>query len=193
MKKTSSEKRKRKPRSDAERNREHILEVAKRVFALQGTAASMGEIARRANVGPGTLYRHFTSRDELVASVYLDEVEKLAEAQKRFSCDMSPVDALRAWLMVSVEYLAAKKLIAPALDAMVGGPSQVFGRSSELIRNAMATLALAAVESGDLRPDIDPMDLLRAIYGISIAGSEGDWVARAKTFIDILLQGSRPR
>jgi AcrR family transcriptional regulator len=193
MKKAAPQKRPRKPRSDAEQNRERILQVAKQVFARRGAEASMGEIARRAKVGPGTLYRHFSSRDDLVASVYIGEVQKLAEAQGKLSCEMAPADALRAWLTVAIDYLAAKKLIAPVLDAMAGGPSEVFGRSSQLIRDALTALAAAAVESGDLRRDIDPMDLLRAIYGISVAGGEGDWPDRARTFVDILLLGSRPR
>ena len=82
----------------------------------------MDEIARRAKIGPGTLYRHFPSRDDLLAAVYISEVEKLAEAQRKLSAELPPVEALRAWMLVFIDYIAAKKIIAPALDAMVGGP-----------------------------------------------------------------------
>jgi AcrR family transcriptional regulator len=192
MKKLTAPKPVRKPRSDAQRNRERILEVAKQVFTRRGAEASMDEIAKRAKIGPGTLYRHFPTRDDLLATVYLTEVEKLAAAQKKLSSERPPIEALRAWLLVFIDYIAAKKIIAPALNAMAGGASRVFEKSTQVMEEAANTLASRAVASGDLRPDVDPMDLLRAIYGISAAGSADDWPTRARTFVDILLQGSRP-
>src|SRR5271155_819839 len=118
MKKKTVKSAARKPRADARRNREHILEVAKQVFTLRGAEASMDEIAKRARIGPGTLYRHFPNREELLAAVYINEVEKLAEAQKKFSVELSPIEALRAWMLVFIDYIAAKTIIAPALNAM---------------------------------------------------------------------------
>jgi AcrR family transcriptional regulator len=182
----------RKPRADAQRNRDRILEVAKQVFTRRGAEASMDEIAKRAKIGPGTLYRHFPTRDDLLAAVYISEVKKLAEAQKKFSAELPPVEALRAWMLVFIDYIVAKKIISPALNAMAGGPSRVFQQSKRLMEEAANTLASRAVASGDLRPDVDPMDMLRAIYGVSGAGSTDEWPARARRFVDILLQGSRP-
>jgi AcrR family transcriptional regulator len=193
MKTSAAKKTARKPRADAQRNRERILEVAKQVFTRRGAQATMDEIARRAKIGPGTLYRHFPTRDDLLAAVYISEVEKLAEAQKKFSAELPPVQAMRAWMLVFIEYIAAKKIIAPALNAMAGGPSRVFEQTSRLMEEVAHALASRAVASGDLRPDIDPMDLLRAIYGVSSVGSTDDWPAKARRFVDILLQGSRPR
>jgi AcrR family transcriptional regulator len=192
MKKSASPKPARKPRSDAQRNRERILEVAKQVFTRRGTDASMGEIARRAKIGPGTLYRHFATRDDLLATVYIAEVEKLAAAQKKLSAELPPIEALRAWLLVFIDYIAAKKIIAPALNAMAGGPSRVFQQSAQIMEEAANALAGRAVASGDLRPDVDPIDLMRAIYGLSTGGSADDWPAKVRNFVDILLQGSRP-
>jgi AcrR family transcriptional regulator len=192
MKKSVAPKTVRKPRSDAQRNRERILEVARQVFTRRGADASMDEIAKRAKIGPGTLYRHFPTRDELLATVYITEVEKLAVAQKKLSAELPPIEALRAWLLVFIDYVAAKKIIAPALSAMAGGPSRVFQQSGQVMEDAANSLASRAVASGDLRSDVDPMDLLRAIYGLSTAGSSEDWPAKARTFVDILLQGSRP-
>jgi AcrR family transcriptional regulator len=192
MKKSATPKSARKPRSDAQRNRERIMEVAKQVFARHGADASMGEIARRAKIGPGTLYRHFATRDDLLATVYITEVEKLAAAQKKLSAELSPIEALRAWLLVFIDYIAAKKIIAPALNAMAGGPLRVFQQTRQVMEEAANALASDAVASGDLRPDVDPLDLMRAIYGLSIAGSADDWPAKARKFVDILLQGSRP-
>jgi AcrR family transcriptional regulator len=192
MKQPATPKPARKPRSDAQRNRERILEVAKQVFTRRGADASMGEIARRAKIGPGTLYRHFATRDDLLATVYITEVEKLAGAQKKLSAELSPIEALRAWLLVFIDYIAAKKIIAPALNAMAGGPSRVFQQTTQVMEEAANALARHAIASGDLRSDVDPIDLMRAIYGLSTAGSADDWPAKARKFVDILLQGSRP-
>jgi AcrR family transcriptional regulator len=191
MKTSAAKKNVRKPRADAQRNRERILEVAKQVFTRRGAESSMDEIAKRAKIGPGTLYRHFPSRDDLLAAVYISEVEKLAGAQRKLSAELSPIEALRAWMLIFIDYIAAKKIIAPALDAMVGGPSQVYQRSTQVMEEAANALASRAVASGDLRPDVDPMDMLRAIYGVSSAGSTDDWPEKARLFVDILIQGSR--
>ena len=182
----------RKPRTDAQRNRERILEVAKQVFTRRGADASMDEIAKRAKIGPGTLYRHFPTRDELLATVYITEVEKLAAAQKRLSAELSPIKALRAWLLVFIDYIATKKIIVPALNAMAGGPSRVFQQSMQVMEEAANALASRAVASGDLRPDADLGDWMRAIYGLSTVGSADDWPAKARKFVDIFLRGSRP-
>jgi AcrR family transcriptional regulator len=192
MKQSATPKSARKPRSDAQRNRERILEVARQVFTRRGADASMGEIARRAKIGPGTLYRHFATRDDLLATVYITQVEKLAAAQKKLSAELPPIEALRAWLLLFIDYIAAKKIIAPALNAMAGGPSRVFQQTNRLMEEAANALASRAVARKDLRPDVDPMDMLRAIYGVSSAGSTDDWPAKARRFVDILIQGSRP-
>jgi AcrR family transcriptional regulator len=192
METPAAQKTARKPRADAQRNRERILEVARQVFTRQGAEASMDEIAKRAKIGPGTLYRHFSTRDDLLAAVYISEVEKLADAQKRFSAELPPVEALRAWLLVFIDYIAAKKIIAPALNAMAGGPSRVFQQTNRLMEEAANALASRAVASRDLRPDVDPMDMLRAIYGVSSVGSTDDWPTKARRFVEILIQGSRP-
>lgn len=192
MKKTTIKTVARRPRADAKRNRERILEVAKQVFTRRGAEASMDEIAKRAKIGPGTLYRHFPTRDELLAAVYITEVEKLAEAQRKFSAELPPVEALRAWMLVFIDYIAAKKIIAPALNAMAGGPSRVFQQTNRVMEEAAHALASRAVDNRDLRRDIDPMDMLRAIYGVSSAGSSEEWPAKARQFVEILIQGSRP-
>src|SRR6202453_4255089 len=192
MKKSVANKSARKPRADAQRNRERILQVARQVFTHRGAEASMDEIARRAKIGPGTLYRHFPGRDDFLAAVYISEVEKLAEAQRKFSAELPPIKALRAWILVFIDYIAAKRIIAPALNAMAGGPSQVYQQSTRVMEEAAHALASRAVASGDLRRDVDPMDMLRAIYGVSSAGSADDWPEKARRFVDILIRGSRP-
>src|SRR5580658_1602944 len=96
----------RKPRSDAQRNRERILDVAKEAFARSGANASLDDIAKEAGVGPGTLYRHFPTREELLEAVYRSEVEKLAAAERKFAETLPPIEALRAWMMLFVDYIA---------------------------------------------------------------------------------------
>src|SRR3954470_22494947 len=104
----------RKPRTDAQRNRERILEVAKLAFTRYGANTSLDDIAKEAEVGAGTLYRHFPNRDALIEAVYRTEVEKLAAAERKFAETMGPVKALRAWMLLFVDYIAAKHIIAPA-------------------------------------------------------------------------------
>src|SRR5579871_1953137 len=119
----------RKPRTDAQRNRERILEVAKQAFTRSGANASLDDIAKQAGVGAGTLYRHFPSRDQLLEAVYRTEVEKLAAAEQKFAETMPPIEALRAWMFLFVDYIATKKIIAAALNTLVGGQSKVFEAS----------------------------------------------------------------
>ena len=94
----------------------------------------MDEIAKRAKIGPGTLYRHFPTRDDLLAAVYISEVEKLAESQRKFSAELPPIEALREWMSVFIDYIAAKKIIAPALNAMACGPSRVYQQTARITR-----------------------------------------------------------
>jgi AcrR family transcriptional regulator len=192
MKTSAAQKVARKPRADAQRNRQRILDIAKQVFTRRGAEASMDEIAKRARIGPGTLYRHFPNRDELLAAVYISEVGKLAEAQRKFSAELPPIEALRAWMLVFIDYIAAKTIIAPALNAIAGGPSRVYQQTTRVMEEAANALASRAVASGDLRPDVDPMDMLRAIYGVASAGNTDDWSAKARLFVDILIRGSQP-
>ena len=182
----------RKPRTDALRNRERILEVAKAAFTRQGANASLEEIAKQAGVGAGTLYRHFPTRDELIEGVYRNEVEKLAAAAARFAETMSPLEALRAWMLLLVDYIAAKHIIAPALNSVVGGPSRLYEGSRTMIQGAIDELVKRAKKSGDLRRDLDAFDLLRALIGVSHVGSGADWQQSARRLVDILIAGSRP-
>jgi AcrR family transcriptional regulator len=182
----------RKPRTDAQRNRERILDVAKEAFTRFGAEASLDDIARQAGVGAGTLYRHFPSRDALIEAVYRSEVEKLAAAERRFAANLSPLDALRAWMLLFVDHIAAKQIIAPALNSVVGGPSKLYEGSHSLIRGAIDALVHRAIKSGDIRKDLDPFDLLRALIGVSHIASGPGWQQSARRLVDILITGSRP-
>ena len=182
----------RKPRADAQRNRERILEVAKQEFTKSGANASLEEIAKNAGVGPGTLYRHFPTREELLVAVYRSGMEKLAAAERKFADTMSPVEALRAWLLLFVDSVETKQIIAPVLNTLVGDPKKVFEASYAQIREALRALVKRAVKSGDIRKDLDPIDLLRAIVGVANVSAAPDWQQSARRLVDILITGSRP-
>jgi AcrR family transcriptional regulator len=182
----------RKPRADAQRNRDRVLEVAKEAFTRLGADASLDDVAKQAGVGAGTLYRHFPSRDELLKAVYRSEAEKLASAEQTFAETMPPIEALRAWMLLFVDYIATKKIIAPALNNLVGGPSKVFEASYAQIWEAIRALVKRAIKSGDIRKDLDPIDLLRALIGVANVASSPDWQQSARRLVDILVTGSRP-
>ena len=182
----------RKPRADAQRNRERILEVAKAAFSRSGANTSLDDIAKEAGVGPGTLYRHFPARDSLLEAVYRSEVEKLAAAEGELSAKLRPVEALRAWMLLFVDYIATKKIIAPALNAAVGGHAKVIEASHAPIQEAISGLVKHAIESGEMRKDVDPIDLLRALIGVAYMSASPDWQQSAKRLVDILITGSRP-
>src|ERR1700710_1349778 len=104
----------RRPRVDAVRNRERVLDAAKAVFSAGAREASLEAVARRAGVGIGTLYRHFPTREALFEAVYRREVEHLADLSEQLKNDVAPVEALRRWLRSTVEFLATKKGMAAA-------------------------------------------------------------------------------
>jgi AcrR family transcriptional regulator len=182
----------RKPRTDAQHNRDRILEVAKQAFARSGASTSLDDITRQAGVGAGTLYRHFPTRDALLEAVYRSEVEKLAAAERKLAQDLPPIKALRAWMLLFVDYIATKQIIAPALNTLVGGPSKVYEASRAQIAGAIHALVQRAIDSGDIRKDLVPFDLLRALIGVSNVASGPDWQQSAKRLVDILITGSRP-
>lgn len=181
----------RRPRADAERNRVLLLETAKAIFAEKGSAASLDEIARVAGVGAGTLYRHFPTRDALVAAVYRKESEQLAAAASRLSETHPPLIALREWLLVFVDYIATKRGMSELLNAMAGGTSELYAASTVQTRQAIGMLVDKAVENGEIRLEIDPLDLLRALASIVNTSSAAEPLEAAKRLVDILIGGLR--
>ncbi|HEY0792321.1 MAG TPA: TetR/AcrR family transcriptional regulator [Chthoniobacterales bacterium] len=182
----------RKQRSDGRQNRERILAVAKEAFTKSGANASLDDIAKQAGVGPGTLYRHFPSREELLKAVYNAVVEKLAKAGQEFAETLPPVEALRAWMMLFVDFIVEKQIIAPVLNALVGDPQKLIEASHGQIWGTIRALVKRAIESGDLREDLDAIDLLRALVGVANVATSPDWPQSARRLVDILILGSRP-
>ena len=183
----------RRPRVDAQRNRERILEVAREAFTRHGAEATLDDIARRAEIGPGTLYRHFPTRDALIEAVYRSEVEKLTAAGQRYAVTMQPLAALRAWMLVFIDYVAGKLLILPAMDTVPGGSVRLMEGSHGLVHSTFRGLVQRAVDSGDLRAGTDPDDMIRALIGVFHTTSLPGWEASARRIVEILIDGSRPR
>jgi hypothetical protein len=102
------------------------------------------------------------------------------------------MEALRAWMLLFVEYIATKKIIAPALNAAVGGHLKVIEASYAPIHEAIHALVKRAIKSGDIRKDLDPVDLLRALIGVAYMSASPDWQQSARRLVDILISGSRP-
>ncbi len=183
----------RKPRADAQRNRARLLDTAKAAFAEKGAGASLDEIARSAGVGAGTLYRHFPTRDALIAAVYHNETEQLVAAANRLADTQPPMTALREWLRLFVEYMVTKQGMYPALSAIVGGTSDLYSTSTAKVKQAVADLTDRAVASGDMRLECDALDLLRALAGVAHAASGPQGKQAALHMVEILVAGLQAR
>jgi AcrR family transcriptional regulator len=177
------------PRADAERNRLRLLETAKGAFAAKGPDVSLEEIAQSAGVGIGTLYRHFPNRDALIAAVYRNETEQLVQAARRLAGEASPLAALREWMLVFIGYIATKQGMYPVLNSLAGGTSDLYAASGPQIRESIEMLTARAVASGDIRLDMDPLDLLRAVAAVANASTGPNWKAAATRLVDILIAG----
>lgn len=178
-------------RADAQRNRERLLVVAREVFAEKGVeAAPLEEIARRAGVGIGTLYRHFPTRLDLVGAIYLDEVDALVRTAADLAKHRDPLDALRRWLERFVDYVATKRGLAGALEEL--RRSGAFAGNQVRINTALGSLIEAGQKAGEIRPDVQAPDVVRALGGICMLG-ERTVPERAQTrrIIELLVDGLR--
>jgi AcrR family transcriptional regulator len=184
---------KRKPRADAIRNRERVLEAAKAVFSLGGPEASLEAVARRAGVGIGTLYRHFPTREALFEAVYRREVEQLVDLAKDLAANTDPVEALRRWLRANVEFIATKKGMAAALAMAAHSSSGLVAYSLDRLTRAVGELLERAVAAGEIRADIGPEDLLRTFVGICYAHDRPGWQEKVLRLIDVFIDGLRRR
>jgi len=183
----------RRPRADARKNRERILEVAREAFAQHGPEAALDDIARRAQIGPGTLYRHFPTRDALIEAVFRSQVEKLTAAGERYAATMPPLQALRSWMVVFIDYVAGKTLILRAMDAVPGGSTRMIEGSRGPIHGTFRGLVQCAIDSGELQAGTDPDDMIRALIGVFHTTSLPGWESSARRIVDILIEGSRTR
>src|ERR1700739_593520 len=181
----------RRPRADAVRNRERLLEAAKAVFSAGGPDASLEAVARRADVGIGTLYRHFPTREALFEAVYRREVEQLCELAEQLKSDAAPVEALRRWLRSNVEFVATKKGMSAALALAVHGSSELYAYTFDRLTKAVGALLDRAVAAGEIRSDISPEDVLRALAGMCYMHDQPGWQNSVLRLVDVFVDGLR--
>jgi AcrR family transcriptional regulator len=181
----------RKPRADAARNRERVLEAAKAVFSAGGPDASLEAVARTAGVGIGTLYRHFPTREALFEAVYRREVQHLADLAESLKDKTEPVDALRQWMRSNVKFVATKKGMSEALALAAYKNSELFSYSLESLTHAVGSLLDRAVAAGKIRDDIGPEDLLRALVGMCYTHNQPGWQKSVLRLIDVFIDGLR--
>jgi AcrR family transcriptional regulator len=179
----------RKPRADAVRNRERVLEAAKAVFSAGGPDASLETVARRAGVGIGTLYRHFPTREALFEAVYRREVAQLVELAEQLKSEVEPVEALRRWLRSNVEFVATKKGMSTALALAVHGSSELYAYTFDRLTKAVGALLDRAVAAGEIRSDVGPEDLLRALVGMCYMHDQPGWQATVLRLVDVFVDG----
>jgi AcrR family transcriptional regulator len=182
----------RRPRADAVRNRERVLEAAKAVFSAGGAEASLEAVARSAGVGIGTLYRHFPTREALFEAVYRREVQHLADLAEQLK-EAHPVDALRQWMRSNVTFVATKKGMSAALALAAYKNSELFSYSFDRLTQAVGGLLKRAVAAGEIRDDITPEDLLRALVGMCYMNDRLGWQSSVLRLVDVFIDGLRTR
>jgi AcrR family transcriptional regulator len=181
----------RRPRSDAIRNRERVLEAAKAVFSAGGPDASLEAVAKRAGVGIGTLYRHFPTREALFEAVYRHEVEQLGELAEQLKSEAAPVDALRRWLRSNIEFVATKKGMSAALALAAHSSSHLTAYSFDRLTKAVGALLDRAAAAGEIRADVGAEDVLRALVGMCYLHDQPGWQASVMRLMDVFVDGLR--
>jgi len=174
-------------RADARRNYEKLVSAAREAFAEDGTSASLEDIARRAHVGIGTLYRHFPTRQHLLEAVYLDEVEAICRSAADLA-DLEPWDALVTWLRQFVGFAATKRALAQEMLGTIGSDAEVFRTCRVAISSAGDELLGRAQAAGAVRADASFIDIARLLGGIASIDSDPEQIER---ILDIVIAGLR--
>lgn len=176
-------------RADAQRNLDTLLAAAKALFAEAGIDVPVRDIAARAGLGIGTVYRHFPTRADLIAAVFRHEIDACADAAATLAAAYPPLFALTSWLDRFVELAVTKRGLAPALYS--GNPAYAgLPLRRERLRPAFRALFERAVAAGELRPDVDADEFLDAATTLSMARSAAG-PAQARRFVQLLLDGAR--
>ncbi|WBQ04929.1 TetR/AcrR family transcriptional regulator [Kribbella sp. CA-293567] len=176
-------------RADAARNYDLLVAAGREAFAEHGTDASLEEIARRAGVGIGTLYRRFPNRTALLEAVYVDEIQSVCNRAYGFADELGPYDALAAWLRSFVDYSVSKKSLAGELTVALGKDSEFFTACKTNVRDAGELLLEAAKADGSVRPELQLMDILRLVGGITMGRDMSR--EQAGRLLEIVLAGLR--
>jgi AcrR family transcriptional regulator len=174
-------------RADAQRNEDRLLQAAAEAFASQGASASVKDIARAAGVGIGTLYRRFPSKELLIEATYRQEVADLCDAARGLAASRPPADALRAWMGLFLDFMAAKQGMADALRVVLTDEAERLETRAQLTA-AIGHLLSAASQSAT-RPQADASDVLMALGGISLITASEQRPELATRLIELLLHG----
>ena len=178
------------PRADAERNRARLLDAAKAAFS-SGQTPTLDQIARAAGVGIGTLYRHFPTREALVEALYRKDLADLCGAADELLKSRAPERALRAWMDVFANYVAAKREMADALRAVFAAGSVTVSQAREELTVAVRTILDAGVADGTLRDDVRPEDVVAMIVGAFTATSLAGGQEQRGRMFDLLVDAVR--
>jgi len=179
-------------RADAQRNAEALLEAAKTVFGTSGVDAPAKEIADLAGVGVGTLYRHFPQRSDLVKAVFQHEVDACADAAPALAAAHEPAEALAQWLRRYTGFVATKQGLAPALHSGDPAYGALPGYFMQRLGPALGSLLEAAAATGEIRDDVVPEDLLRAVANLCLPAAD-QGVAYSQRMVALLIDGLRYR
>jgi AcrR family transcriptional regulator len=180
-------------RADARRNRDRLLEVAVRAFSLDGADVPLESIAKEAGVGIGTLYRHFPTREALVEAAYRNELDRLCQAVPDLIAAQPADQALRAWMDLFVEYMAAKQGMADALRAVIASGGNPYAHSRDLLTSAIGRLVDEGVKAGLLRADVPAEDVLAGLSGVTLTAGAPERREQAQRLLDLLMDGLRHR
>jgi AcrR family transcriptional regulator len=178
-------------RADARRNRERLMVAAQAAFTENGEAASMDDIAKRAGVGPGTLYRHFPTRESLLAAVYQDGVAGLARRAAELTEQLPPMAALETFLHEQVAYAKSKRGLGVAVKAMIAGDSETMEWCRTTVRGALTALLERAQADGSVRSDVEPAIVLRLMHGVAYASESAP--EQSDQLLAVVIDGLRPR
>ncbi|MER8008282.1 helix-turn-helix domain-containing protein [Streptomyces sp. NPDC094149] len=180
-------------RADARRNRERLLAEARSVFAAQGTDASLEDVAKRAGVGIGTLYRHFPNRHALLSAVFEDAVGDLLSRSRELLDAPEPCAALVTWLREIIAHAGEYRGLARALMSVTSDRTSALARCSDPIRQAGAALLARARQAGRVREDVDVNDLLQLTNAIALAAEEAQGDPElADRLLQLTLRGLKP-
>lgn len=178
-------------RADARRNLHALLDAAMQVFATSGVDAPVRDIAEKAGVGVGTLYRHFPQRSDLIVAVFRKEVDACAAAAATLADRYAPGEALERWLDRFIEFVAAKRGLSAALHSGDPAYEPLPQYLMEHLAPAAAGLLKAAAAAGKVRPDVEPVDLLMGIAHLSSPNGKGGITKESRRMVSLLIDGLR--
>ena len=178
-------------RADAQRNRDKLLTAAVQAFAEEGEDVALETIAARAGLGIGTLYRHFPSREALVAAAYRNEVDAVCLAAAELLESLPADQALCAWTERFADYVATKRSMGEALRSAAGSDSPLFAETREQIVGALQRLLEAGAAAGTLRADVNVRDVVRVICAVWYLPDGPDWRADVGRMLSLVIDGLR--